>query len=152
MAENDLDKLLDGPEDEELDSRELQRRNQLLEKQLQKHRSGAAIIADTVRQIFETPVKLAIPPMPERSKKRRTETAVLQITDPQLGKLTRTYNIVVARRRLRELVRRVRETVTDRRAGAAIDDLRIYACGDLEERCIWICCCCVGCFPRRTGA
>jgi hypothetical protein len=110
-----------------------ERRVVQLEKQLRRLRSRERVIRDTLNEIFSTPPRLSVPPLPKLKKGKRTETAVAHISDTQLGKDTTSYNMRVARDRLLLYARKVVEITEARRSDASIPELRVYLGGDLVE-------------------
>lgn len=113
--------------------RDLQRRNDALERALDRYRSGTRIIQETLKEIFSTPVKLEAPPRPAISRKKEKEIAVLHISDTQLGKWTETYSMKVARKRLLRLAEKTVRITELRRNSAAVDEIHVYLGGDLVE-------------------
>jgi len=112
---------------------DLQRRIVALDKQASRYRSGTYVIRETLSQIFKAPPKIHVPRLPRATKRPRTEHAVLHVSDTQLGKITTSYDMRVARQRLLLLAQKTVEITDVRRAGAKIDTLHCYLGGDLVE-------------------
>jgi hypothetical protein len=77
-----------------------------------------------------SPVK---PPPKAKASKGTPETAIAVIADWQLSKLTTTYNSSVCARRIEEYGDKVLKLVEVQRKDHPVDDLRVYALGDLVE-------------------
>lgn len=111
----------------------LRREIQTLKKRLQAVRGGEEIILRAVLDAWLEPPDLSIPPVPKQSKQKRHETALLHVTDTQIGKLTESYSAAVAETRILRLADLVRETTEIRRGGAAIDEIVVLFGGDMIE-------------------
>jgi len=107
--------------------------NTKLKRQLLKHRSGEALIIRAVEEAFQEPIDLELPPRPPKSGKKDIEIAALHISDTQIGKLTDSYSIAVAEKRLIELIHKTCKITDIRRSAAAIDEIRVYLGGDIIE-------------------
>ncbi|MFG0318400.1 MAG: hypothetical protein ACF8XB_14095 [Planctomycetota bacterium JB042] len=133
---NTVGEFLDAKKSEEApEVRRLRSEIGKLTRQLQEVRSGGAIIVDAVERAIENvPVDLQIGLRPRRSRARKArEIGVAHLSDIQFGKVTESYNSVIASERLDEYVDRSLKVIDMRRSAAAIDELRIYLGGDLVE-------------------
>lgn len=109
-------KALKKLEDKERD------RNELVEAVYQAAREAAA--AMNIKPVAE----------PKTDKRKADdETAILLLSDWQLGKITPTYNSDVAADRISELSDKVERLVQIQRAAHPVKELRIYLLGDLVE-------------------
>ena len=71
---------------------------------------------------------------PEKDKRKgAAETAILLLSDWQLGKITPTYNSDVCAERIDLLAGKVESLVAIQRADHPVTDLRVYLLGDLVE-------------------
>jgi hypothetical protein len=105
-----------------------------LNKELSKARAGETILAEAVKAVFKTPPALKVPKLPKKDRRSKPEeTAVLHISDIQLGKITDTYNSQVAHDRLMMLANKTIQITQIRKTGAKIENLRLYLGGDLVE-------------------
>jgi hypothetical protein len=75
------------------------------------------------------------PVFPPKSDKRKAqgETAILILSDWQIGKITPTYNTDIAAERIKMLSDKVRRLVEIQRTSHPVRELRIYLLGDLVE-------------------
>lgn len=114
--------------------RELRGQISALERRLQKARSKEAIVIDAIDAILRDglPV-LRAPKMPQRQKTKGEEIAMLHWSDHQLGKVTSTYNTVVAEDRVMQCVEKTLHITEMRRRNASIRELRLYLGGDMVE-------------------
>ncbi len=113
--------------------RALRREVSTLNRRLRRLSGGEELIVRAVRDAYKDPPDLVIPPRPKAGKKRESEIALLHITDTQIGKLTESYSVSVADRRLMELVEKT-ITITEMRRGAAsIDECVLFLGGDMIE-------------------
>jgi len=107
-----------------------------LQKRLKSRGAVGELAIKAVDELYEAgTLKHAKPiPMPKlKAKKSLEEVAVLHISDTQIGKITESYNTEVARTRLQKLIRKTIEITEVRRAGANINELRIFMGGDMVE-------------------
>lgn len=66
-------------------------------------------------------------------RKRESESAIVLLSDFQLGKITPSYNSEVCAERIERLAKKVREITDVQRADHPVPDCRIYLLGDLIE-------------------
>lgn len=114
--------------------RELRGQIAALERRLQKARSKTEIVIDAVDLILRDnlPV-LRAPKLPAKQRKKEEEIAVLHWSDHQLGKVTASYNTVVAEDRVMQCVEKTVLITDMRRQNAAIRELHVYLGGDMVE-------------------
>lgn len=128
-----FDKFLEK-EDRSVEVNQLRTEINRLNKQLAKSRAGEAILAEAVKAVFKTPPDLNVPKTPRKDKRDKPEeTAVLHVSDIQLGKITETYNTQVACDRLMLLADKTIAITKTRKSSAKIENLRLYLGGDLVE-------------------
>jgi hypothetical protein len=105
-----------------------------LSNELSKRQSLAELILQGVQEVFsESPLEIEVNKPAKRPKKGAKETAVLHISDTQIGKRTNTYNSAVASQRLRLLAEKAVHIAEIRRAAATIDEIHVYLGGDIVE-------------------
>lgn len=108
-----------------------------LQRSLDRERDRTGAVADAVRTAIADGISgLDIPPVPPPVKDRRRageETAVLLISDIQLGKITPTYSSAVAEQRIALLRDRVDRIVDVQRAEHPVKRLAIFLLGDIIE-------------------
>lgn len=74
------------------------------------------------------------PKRKERDRRKlHSETAVIHISDTQIGKLTSTFDSKVAKQRMKKLAEQTLKVVETRRSGAKIDNAVIMIGGDIVE-------------------
>jgi hypothetical protein len=84
----------------------------------------------------EAAASMELPAVPARVFDRRDgdpETAILLLSDWQLGKITPTYNSDTCAERIKLLAEKVESLVAIQRADHPVTDLRVYLLGDLVE-------------------
>lgn len=105
-----------------------------LERQLKKARAQESnIIEAVVAALTDSPPRLVAPPVPTFLKKGLHETAILHISDVQLGKVTETYDTAKAEERVLLTCRKAIEVAEIRRSFARIDEIHVYLGGDMIE-------------------
>jgi hypothetical protein len=104
-----------------------------LTRRLQAASGGEEIILRGVLEAWREPPELSVPPTPRPGRKRRTERAVLHVTDTQIGKLTESYSAAIAEERLLQLAQKVAHIANIRRASASIDEILVLLGGDMIE-------------------
>ena len=88
------------------------------------------------RAAMESATAMQLPsvPKPEPDKRKgASETAILLLSDWQLGKKTPTYDADVCAERIELLAKKVEKLVEIQRAAHPVRELRIYLLGDLVE-------------------
>lgn len=96
--------------------------------------SNDELITEAVKQSYEEPADLHIPKMPDKSKSSKNqEIAVLHMCDLHIGKITSTFDSMVAEERLMLLAEKVKNITGVRKNSAKIEELRIYLGGDMIE-------------------
>lgn len=110
----------------------LLRENQALKAKLLKGQGLEDAIVAAVQAVLEDPAP--IPESPEiRSGHGGEETAVLHVSDTQIGKRTSSFDHVVAAARLMDLGRKTVEITTMRRSAAKIESVHVLLGGDMVE-------------------
>jgi len=106
----------------------------VLQRKLDRYRSKYTVLLDAVREATEKAPDLAVPSAPPRDRrKKETRTAVLQISDTQLGKRTATYNMDVGEERILQAGEKAIRLTQDLRPSYRCDEVRVYFTGDLVE-------------------
>ena len=96
--------------------------------------SNDELISEAVKQSYEEPPDLHVPKIPEKNKSnKKEEIAVLHLCDLHIGKITSTFDSMVAEERLMLLSEKVKNIANVRRTSAKIEELRIYLGGDMIE-------------------
>ena len=141
MAKKKVVKVLDvngWAELQQTDEPEIRRLKTEIRRQhklINKHRGGAELIVDAVREVYVEPPDLALPA--KRKRDRRTtvvvEEAWLHLSDTQIGKRTDTYSTAVCADRLDILVDKVERITETRRASAKVDVCHLLLGGDMVE-------------------
>jgi hypothetical protein len=90
------------------------------------------LIAELSR-IYRRPMDFRCPPAPKTRKHKIREEAVLQVSDIQLGKKTKSYNTGVARQRLHRLAQKTVSITETRRNSFQVDTLNLLILGDIVE-------------------
>jgi hypothetical protein len=121
------------PAEDPPDVKALRRQIATLEKRIRGLRGGEDIILAAVREAWEKPPDLIVPPLPRKSRKREQEIALVHLTDTQIGKLTESYSCAVADDRIMRLAQRVKIITDVRRSAAAIDEIVVLLGGDMVE-------------------
>lgn len=115
----------------------MRRRIGQLERQLKQARAKESTLIDAVVEtLIENPPTLVAPEMPtvsRASKKLPAETAILHLSDVQLGKVTETYDTAKAEERIMLTCSKAIEIVRMRRATAKVDEIHLYLGGDMIE-------------------
>lgn len=115
----------------------LQHRNLMLQKSIDKLRSGEEIILDSLRQMWSKnpPMELFIPRKPPVDKRKlsREEIAVVHCTDVHYGKVTTSFNRDVCESRLLAFADKVDKIVNIRRSSAKISEGCLLLGGDMLE-------------------
>lgn len=113
----------------------LSKANKELKSKLQKRMSGEKIIIDTIRDFLkEQSFEIEIPQVPKLDNtKTDEEIAILHISDTQIGKITSTYDKIVAEQRLINLIQKTIKITNMRRSAAKVDEIRVYMGGDMVE-------------------
>jgi hypothetical protein len=106
-----------------------------LTRKLAKRESTKELILEGVKEVLaDRPVKLHVPSYKGNGSKRGlVETAVLHLSDTQIGKKTQTYNSTIAGARIMKLAEKVAYITEIRRSAAKIDELHLYLGGDMVE-------------------
>lgn len=127
--------LTEFAESEQID--ELRQANRRLLRSLDRATHKTADLVDAVYQAcHDAASTLVIPPItkPEPDKRKGTaETAVMVMSDWQLGKKTPDYTSEVCERRIREYAAIAKRITEDHRAHAPVRECRIYCLGDMIE-------------------
>lgn len=111
----------------------LLKENQSLKGRLLRGRGTEDVIIAAVKEVYNRPSTLVMPPPPDNVGKGGEEVAVLHISDTQIGKRTRSYDHVVAAQRLMLLAKKVVEITNMRRSTAKIKKLKVFLGGDMVE-------------------
>jgi len=112
----------------------LREENARLRKRLFARTGVADLIAEQVRELYADVKPIKLPPPPKQTARvKDEEVAVLHVSDLQIGKVTPTYDVEIAKGRLLELARRTCACIDAHRAHAKVTDLRVYLGGDLVE-------------------
>jgi hypothetical protein len=107
-----------------------------LKKLEDKERDRSELVEAVYQAAREASAAMNIAPVaPARVDKRKAddETAILLLSDWQLGKITPTYNSDVAAERIKSLSDKVERLVEIQRAAHPVKELRVYLLGDLVE-------------------
>lgn len=107
-----------------------------LRKLAQKELDREELVQAVYQAASEAAAGLSLPPVPTPVFDRRDgepETAILLLSDWQLGKITPTYNSEVCAERIELLAQKVESLVAIQRADHPVPDLRVYLLGDLVE-------------------
>lgn len=114
---------------------ELRREISGLNDRLRRFRSKYGILREALLDVLaENPPRISAPPRPARDRRRREErTAVLHVSDLQLGKRTATYDLEVAGARLHQLAEITAKITETQRSAYKIEECRLYLGGDLVE-------------------
>lgn len=125
---------LDGPPPDD----DLRAANLRLLKALDKANATREELVEAVyRAAYDAASALVIPPIPKPPKDRRKvgrpETAVVVLSDWQLGKRTPSYNSDVCAERIKLLAEKVLRLTAIQRADHPVRDLHIFVVGDLIE-------------------
>lgn len=106
-------------------------------RQLEKAKISRQDLVDAVYDAAkDAAAAISIPAVaaPKADKRKPTgETAILLLSDWQLGKITPTYNSDVAANRVKQLADKVRKLAEIQRSDHPVRELRIYLLGDLVE-------------------
>ena len=120
------------PEDSE-ETRALRTENASLRKRLRALRGGEALIVRAVQESYADPPDLTVPAPPKQPKRKAEEIALLHVTDWQLGKLTESYSVAVAAKRIAQLAEKTVRITETRRSAASIDEIVVLVGGDIVE-------------------
>jgi hypothetical protein len=105
-----------------------------LSRRLAKKESIKELILEGVREVLvDKPLDIKIPKAPASKKGKSVETAVLHISDTQIGKKNPGYNTDIARDRIILLAQKTAHIANIRRSYAQIDELHVYLGGDIVE-------------------
>ena len=104
-----------------------------LTKRIRGLRGGEEIIKTAVDEAFTEPPDLIIPKPPKSTGRGREETAILHLSDTQIGKVTETYNSAVADERIQRAAKKTAMIADLRRSRARVDVCKVYLGGDLVE-------------------
>jgi hypothetical protein len=106
-----------------------------LSAELSKRESVKELILQGVKEVFEeSPLDLKVGKFKEPAGKHGLEeTAVLHLSDTQIGKRTQTYNSKIAAERIQLLAEKTAYITNIRRSAAKIDELHLYLGGDMVE-------------------
>jgi len=107
-----------------------------LKKLEDKERDRNELVEAVYQAAREASAAMNIAPVaPAKADKRKAddETAILLLSDWQLGKITPTYNSDVAAERIKSLSDKVERLVEIQRAAHPVKELRVYLLGDLVE-------------------
>jgi hypothetical protein len=107
-----------------------------LKKLEDKERDRNELVEAVYQAAREASAAMNIAPVAQpKADKRKAddETAILLLSDWQLGKITPTYNSDVAAERIKSLSDKVERLVEIQRAAHPVKELRVYLLGDLVE-------------------
>ena len=111
----------------------LTRETKRLRKKLERYQDSTALLTDMVRGIY---ADFKAPKIPAPSKVSATpakEIAVVHLSDLHIGKVTSSYNIKEAERRLQALLDKITWITKVRRRSAPINEIRVMMGGDMIE-------------------
>lgn len=114
------------------DVRLLLREIQSLKEKLLRGKGLEDVIVAAVKEAHGEPSPVPRPPKVQVGKGGE-ETAVLHVSDTQIGKRTATFDHVVAAERLMQLAKKSVEITDMRRSAAKIEEIRVYLGGDMVE-------------------
>lgn len=112
---------------------ELLRENRRLRKKLLRGQGIEDLIVEKVIDVHKSPPITRPPRPPRKLGTGGVEIPCLHLGDVHLGKVTQTYDTMVAKDRISTLSTKVVEVVNLRRNNAKIEELRIYLGGDMVE-------------------
>lgn len=104
-----------------------------LTKRLRGLRGGEEIVKAAVDEAYMEPPDLTVPKAPRSAGRGSPETAILHLSDTQIGKLTETYNVSTAEERILRAARKTALIADLRRSRAKITTCKVYLGGDLVE-------------------
>lgn len=116
----------------------LQREIRKRDRRIQLLQSGEEIILSSVEQVFEDGVDLKVGKLPKKPKTKSVkngpdEIAVVHISDLHVGKVTSTFNSMIAAERLEMLAEQVIANIESRRLRSNINEIHVYLGGDMIE-------------------
>ena len=110
--------------------RELERANKTVSEMAGLHDVVREVILSALRDV-QPP---AMPKMPARSRRKRKEIAVIHLSDWQIGALTDSYNLTVAREMiLGQLLDIVTKLVAERQVVSDVDECVVLLGGDMVD-------------------
>jgi hypothetical protein len=130
MPKKELKEWLKGSDQVDILKREITRQR----RELIKAKTREASILEAVDEALSEPIRVYVPQRPKRGRARQIESAVVHLSDIQIGKLTESYDIAVARERIETIfLEKIRRITEARRSAASIDACHVYLGGDIVE-------------------
>jgi hypothetical protein len=123
-------------ESDALASREatlLREENARLKRELQRKRRNEDLILLAVRDALTDLPKVAPPPSPKKDARKNEEVAWLFLSDTQIGKMTSSYDVAEAERRILAAAEKAVHIASLRRNAAAIRECVLVLGGDIVE-------------------
>jgi len=115
-------------------TRDLRHQLQREKEKNERYRSRYGVLLDALREATHEPPDLTIPPTPKSDRRQKeNRTAVLQISDTQLGKRTPTYSMDVGEQRVLQAGQKAVKLTQDLRPSYRCDRIKVYFTGDLVE-------------------
>jgi hypothetical protein len=105
-----------------------------LTRKLARREAAKELILEGVKEVLaDHPIDVQLPKEPKTKKSKSVETAVLHISDTQVGKKNRCYSTDIARERIALLAQKTAHLTNIRRSYAQVDELHVYLGGDIVE-------------------
>jgi hypothetical protein len=123
--------LSEGGEEDSVEI--LRARLRAYERRVRELRGGTALLVEAVGHALAGKPRIAVPPKPRASRKKREEVAVLHMSDLHIGAVTETHDTEIARGRARRVTEKVLAAARDRRDAAKVDRIHVYWGGDIVE-------------------
>lgn len=130
----DAEAWADEKKEESVEIRRYQKKINDLERKLHSYRVNQGIIVDAVKEVLAKGLDLELPKKPKKDRRKKSEeVVVIHVSDTQVGKVTESYNTMVADERLQVLADKTIRATEARRNSAKIEECAVFLGGDLVE-------------------